>query len=66
MVTFVKVYDRTSDVVISYVGTHEGIIDFLRTLKPSVEEVPKSALVTSGRELNNSYQEKFLGKHNWS
>ncbi len=65
MVTFVKVYDRTSDIVISYVGTREGIIDFLRTLKPSVEEVPKSALVTSGRELNNSYQEKLLGTVAW-
>ncbi len=64
-VTFVKVYDRTSDVVVNYVGPKEDTISFLRKLHPDKEHVPECALVTSGRKLNNTYQEKLIAKVAW-
>lgn len=64
-VTFVKVYDRTADAVIEYVGDREQIIELLRHLHYESANVPQTVIKTSGRELNNSYQEKLIGSVVW-
>ena len=64
-VTFVKVYDRTADAVIEYVGDREQIIALLRHFHYESANVPQTVIKTSGRELNNSYQEKLIGSVVW-
>ncbi len=64
-VTFVKVYDRTADAVIEYVGDREQIIEMLRHFHYESANVPQTVIKTSGRELNNSYQEKLIGSVVW-
>ena len=64
-VTFVKVYDRTADAVIEYVGDREQIIELLRHCHSESANVPQTVIKTSGRELNNSYQEKLIGSVVW-
>ena len=61
-ITFAKVYDRTCDATISYAGGRERIIELLRNFHYENAEVPTGLIETSGRELNNSYQEKLIGK----
>ncbi len=64
-VTFVKVYDRTADAVIEYVGDREQIIELLRHFHYESANVPQTVIKTSGRELNISYQEKLIGSVVW-
>ena len=64
-VTFVKVYDGTADAVIEYVGDREQIIELLRHFHYESANVPQTVIKTSGRELNNSYQEKLIGSVVW-
>lgn len=64
-VTFVKVYDRTADAVIEYVGDREQIIELLRHFHYESANVPQTVIKTSGRELNNSYQKKLIGSVVW-
>lgn len=64
-VTFVKVYDRTADAMIEYVGDREQIIELLRHFHYESANVPQTVIKTSGRELNNSYQEKLIGSVVW-
>lgn len=64
-VTFVKVYDRTADAVIEYVGDREQIIELLRHFHYESANVPQTVIKTSGRELSNSYQEKLIGSVVW-
>ena len=64
-VTFVKVYDRTADAVIEYVGDREQIIELLRHFHYESANVPQTVIKTSGREPNNSYQEKLIGSVVW-
>ena len=64
-VTFVKVYDRTADAVIEYVGDREQIIELLRHFHYESANVPQTVIKTSVRELNNSYQEKLIGSVVW-
>lgn len=64
-VTFVKVYDRTADAVIEYVGDREQIIELLRHFHYESANVPQTVIKASGRELNNSYQEKLIGSVVW-
>lgn len=64
-VTFVKVYDRTADAVIEYVGDREQIIELLCHFHYESANVPQTVIKTSGRELNNSYQEKLIGSVVW-
>lgn len=64
-VTFVKVYDRTADAVIEHVGDREQIIELLRHFHYESANVPQTVIKTSGRELNNSYQEKLIGSVVW-
>ena len=61
-VAFAKVYDRTCDAVISYVGDRQTIIELLRGFHYEDVEVPEGLIENSGRELNNTYQEKLIGK----
>lgn len=61
-VTFAKVYDRTCDAVISYVGDRQTVIDQLRSFHYETVEVPTGLIENSGRELNNTYQEKLISK----
>lgn len=61
-VSFAKVYDRTCDAVISYVGDRQTIIELLRGFHYEDVEVPEGLIENSGRELNNTYQEKLIGK----
>ena len=58
----VKVYDRTADVTISYIGERADIIHILRRFQYENVKVPNGLLENSGRELNNTYQEKLIGK----
>ncbi len=57
-----KVYDRTGDVVIHYIGSREVVIKKLLAFRYEDMEVPKEILENSGRELNGKYQEKLVSK----
>ena len=61
-VTFAKVYERTGDVVISYVGDRAEIIRTLQQFSYEKVDVPAGVVENSGRELNAKYQEKLIGK----
>ncbi|MBQ9278283.1 MAG: heavy metal translocating P-type ATPase, partial [Lachnospiraceae bacterium] len=62
MVSLVKVYERTADVVIEYKKSRDEIITLLASLDPQKIEVPESVYQTSGRELNRQYQDKRFDK----
>ena len=57
-VTFAKVYERTGDAVISYVGDRAEIIRTLQQFSYEKVDVPAGVIENSGRELNAKYQEK--------
>lgn len=57
-----KVYERTQDVVICYVGDRRGPISILQKANYDSIEVPQSALELSGRGMNREYQDKIVGK----
>ncbi|MBE5902290.1 MAG: heavy metal translocating P-type ATPase [Lachnospiraceae bacterium] len=61
-VTFVKVYERTADAVISFVGEEGDILRLLSDFSYEKADVPAVALENSGRALNQEYQEKLMGK----
>lgn len=61
-VTEVKVREITCDATICYVGPRENIISALKKFNYDTAEVSESFLENSGRELNNSYREKFVNK----
>lgn len=61
-VTFAKVYDRTSDATINYIGDREEIITLLKHFRYDEVEVPTGLVENSGRELNAKYQEKLVNK----
>jgi heavy metal translocating P-type ATPase len=61
-VTGVKVYERTGDAVISYVGIREEILEALKRFRYDSVEVPAGLIEHSGRELNAMYQEKLVGR----
>lgn len=61
-VTFVKVYERTGDVVIEYIGERGGIIVLLRNFQYGHVQVPNGVIENSGRKLNAAYQEKLVGR----
>ena len=62
MITFVKVYERTADIVMEYKGSREQIKALLASLNPDNHKVPDSVYQTSGRALNRKYQEKLFDK----
>ena len=61
-VSFAKVYDRTGDAVICYQGERSDIIRMVQTFHYESVELPTGLIESSGRELNNEYQEKLLSK----
>ena len=61
-VTFAKVYERTGDAVISYIGDRAEIIRTLQQFSYEKVDVPAGVIENSGRELNAKYQEKLIEK----
>ena len=61
-VSFVKVYERTADAAISYVGDREEVIKALRAFPYEKADVPQEVIANSGRKLNADYQEKLITK----
>ena len=61
-VTFAKVYERTGDAVISYVGDRTEMIRTLQQFSYEKVDVPAGVIENSGRELNAKYQETLIGK----
>ncbi len=61
-VSFVKVYERTADAAISYVGDREEVIKALRAFSYEKADVPQEVIANSGRKLNADYQEKLITK----
>lgn len=62
MVTNVKVYENTADVVIYYVGDRLEVIRLLQHFHYEDVDVPAGIIENSGREINNTYKEKLIGK----
>lgn len=61
-VTSAKVYERTADASICYIGDRANIIEALKTFSYESVNPPVALLENSGRELNSQYQEKLLDK----
>lgn len=61
-VMFAKVYERTGDAVISYIGDRAEIIRTLQQFSYEKVDVPAGVIENSGRELNAKYQEKLIEK----
>ena len=61
-VSFAKVYDRTGDAVICYEGERAAVIRMIQLFHYEEVELPTGLLESSGRELNNEYQEKLISK----
>lgn len=61
-VTSVKVYDRTQDITISYLGDRAAVIDLLKGFQYENAGVPEDFLQNSGRGLNDMYWEKLVNK----
>ena len=61
-VTDVKVYERTADAVICYVGDKEEVLNLLKQFSYENAILPEHVAACSGRELNAVYQEKLVMK----
>ena len=61
-VTDVKVYERTADAVICYVGDREEVLNLLKQFSYENTTLPEHVAAGSGRELNAVYQEKLVMK----
>lgn len=61
-VTSVKVYERTGDAAICYVGEKSELITALKRFKYQEVCVPAGVLEHSGRKLNAEYQEKLVSR----
>jgi len=61
-VTSVKVQSRTQDVIIRFIGSRDILIETLRGFQYEKADVPEVFLENSGRELNEIYKEKLIGK----
>lgn len=61
-VSFAKVYDRTGDAVICYEGERAAVIRMIHLFHYEEVELPTGLLESSGRALNNEYQEKLISK----
>lgn len=61
-VSFAKVYDRTGDAVICYEGERAAVIRMIQLFLYEEVELPTGLLESSGRALNNEYQEKLISK----
>ncbi|MBN7773218.1 heavy metal translocating P-type ATPase [Clostridium aminobutyricum] len=61
-VTSVKVYERTVDVAIHFVGDSGILLEALAAFRYEDVKMPEGSLETSGRELNAFYQDKLMDK----
>ena len=61
-VSYVKVYERTADATVQYVGSREDIIKELKSFCYETVKVPAGIVENSGRSLNAAYQEKLIRK----
>ena len=61
-VTDVKVYERTADAVICYIGDKEEVLNLLKQFSYENTTLPEHVAAGSGRELNAVYQEKLVMK----
>ena len=61
-VTDVKVYERTADAVICYVGDKEEVLNLLKQFSYENAILPEHVAAGSGRELNAVYREKLVMK----
>ena len=61
-VSFAKVYERTGDAVICYEGERAAVIRMIQLFHYEEVELPTGLLESSGRALNNEYQEKLISK----
>lgn len=61
-VSFAKVYDRTGDAVICYERERAAVIRMIQLFHYEEVELPTGLLESSGRALNNEYQEKLISK----
>lgn len=61
-VSFAKVYDRTGDAVICYEGERAAVIRMIQLFHYEEVELPTGLFESSGRALNNEYQEKLISK----
>lgn len=61
-VTQAKVYRRTADACVCFSGKRELLIQALRKFRYTSVKVPDEVLTNSGRQLNDIYQEKLIGK----
>lgn len=62
LVTSVKVYERTQDVTVCYLGDRKLVIETLKNFQYEYADVPEVFLQNSGRELNEQYKEKLINK----
>lgn len=61
-VTQAKVYRRTADACVCFSGKRDLLIQALRKFRYTSVKVPDEVLTNSGRQLNDIYQEKLIGK----
>lgn len=61
-VTQAKVYRRTADACVCFSGKRELLIQALRKFRYTSVKVSDEVLTNSGRQLNDIYQEKLIGK----
>ena len=61
-ITSVKVYQRTCDVAVTYVGDRAEIIKAFQRFAYSKVDVPDVFIQNSGRELNQEYWDKLVNK----
>lgn len=58
----VKIYERSCNVVISYVGERQQVLQTLLRWEYDTIRVPESVLQNSGREMNRCYWDKLVWK----
>lgn len=61
-ITSAKIYQRTCDVTVTYVGNREEIIKIFQHFSYGTTEVPEVFIQHSGRELNQQYWDKLVNK----
>ena len=56
----VKVYEKSADIAISYIGDKNQVVQALQEFSYQKAEVPDAMLVNSGRQMNEEYKEKLI------
>ncbi|MBQ9991085.1 MAG: heavy metal translocating P-type ATPase [Lachnospiraceae bacterium] len=57
-----KVYERTSDVAVSYQGDREEVLRLFKGFSFETAKVPEEALQYSGREVNREYWDRLVNQ----